>query len=195
LFPHEKQLAFRRTIMKRMYYLTGNLDSTEQISNDIHAAGITDWHFHVISKDEAGLYRRRIHGAHLFQKNEAICYGERGALIGFGVALLLAIGFTMARVPFGAGASGLVYVALFGFITLFGAWVGGLMGLATENRAIARFRDDIDTGNYLILIDVRPDREEAISQLMATKHPEARLMQVAGSTLVTPFEIVRSTPA
>lgn len=179
--------------MKRLYYLTGNLDSTEEISNDIHAAGITDWHFHVISKDEAGLYRRHIHGATLFQKNEAIRYGERGALMGLAVALLLTM-ILMADDSLAAGLSGLGYLAVFGFVTMFGAWAGGLMGLSTENRAIARFHDDLDAGHNLILIDVRREQEEAISRVMAEKHPEARLVEV-GSTLVTPFGMPGGTPA
>jgi hypothetical protein len=179
--------------MKRMYYLTSNLDSTEQISNDIHAAGITDWHFHVISKDEAGLYRRRIHGANLILKHDVIRYGELGAMIGFCMALLVTA-YVVATEPFGPNASGLVYVAIFGFITLFGAWVGGLTGLATENQAIAQYHGDIDAGKYLILIDVRRDREEAIQSLMAAKHPEARLVRV-GSTFVNPFQTLKSTPA
>lgn len=177
--------------MKRLYYLTANLDSTEEISTDIHAAGVTDWHFHVISKDEAGLYRRHIHGATLFQKNEAIRYGERGALAGLAVAALLTIVLAGDE---STDLSGLGYLAVFGFVTLFGAWVGGLMGLSTESRAIARFHDDLDAGRNLILIDVRGDQEEAIGRVMTEKHPEARLVEV-GSTLVTPFGTPGGTPA
>lgn len=177
--------------MKRLYYLTGNLDSTEGISNDIHAAGITDWHFHVISKDEAGLYRRHIHGATLFQKNEAIRYGERGALAGLALAVLLTM---ILMVDDSSGLGGLGYLAVFGFITLFGAWVGGLLGLSTENRAIARFHDELEAGHDLILVDVRREQEEAIRRVMAEQHPEARLVEV-GSTLVIPFDIPRGTPA
>ena len=179
--------------MKRMYYLTGSLDSTEQISNDIHDAGITNWHFHVISKDEVGLYRRHIQGANLFQKHDIIRYGERGALVGF-CSALLATGYAMGAEIFGAGASGFIYVAIFGLITLFGAWLGGLMGLATENQAIAQFHDEIDSGKYLILIDVHRDQEEAIRNLMASKHPETRLAQI-GSTLIHPFQRAGGMPA
>ncbi|CAI8736424.1 hypothetical protein [Methylocaldum szegediense] len=179
--------------MKRLYYLTGNLDSTEQISNDMHQAGITDWHFHVVSKDEAGLYRRNIHAANLIQKHDVIRSGERGAMIG-GVVGLLLTAFLMATEPFGPDVSGFVYVAAFGCVTLFGAWVGGLAGLATENHAIAQFHDDIHAGKYLIMIDVRRNQEERVRSLMAEKHPEAKLMRV-GSTFVNPFEFVKAKPA
>jgi hypothetical protein len=179
--------------MKRMYYLTGNLDSTEQISTDIHRAGITDWHFHVISRDEAGLYRRHIHGANLLLKHDIIRMGERGAMIGFAVALLVLI-YVLTTDRFGPDTSGLLYVAIFGFITLFGAWVGGLIGLATENQSVARFHDDIDAGKFLILIDIRPDQEAVVRQLMAHRHPEAELVQV-GSTVENPFASAGGAPA
>jgi hypothetical protein len=179
--------------MKRMYYLTGNLDSTEQISNDIHSAGISDWHFHVISRDEAGLYRRHVHGANLFQKQDVLRYGERGGMAGFIAALLVTLYIGTAE-PFGPNTSGLVYIAVFGFITLFGAWVGGLAGLATENKAIARFHDAIAAGQYLILIDVPKEKEGMVRELMEARHPEARLMQV-GSTLINPFDFSSPKPA
>jgi hypothetical protein len=41
--------------MKRLYYLSSSIESVEQVSNDLHEKGITDWNFHIISKDEAGL--------------------------------------------------------------------------------------------------------------------------------------------
>ena len=178
--------------MKRMYYLTNNLDSTEQISNDIHAAGVTDWHFHVISKDEAGLYRRHVHSANLFQKQDIIRYGERGAMSGF-VLALAATGYAMANQTFGPEATGFIYVAMFIFITLFGTWLGGLIGLSTENQAIAQYHGEIDKGNYLILIDVRRGEEESIAKLMAEKHPEARLIRI-GSNIVKPFELAKDNP-
>ncbi len=178
--------------MKRMYYLTGSLDSTEEISNDIHRAGITDWNFHVISKDEAGLYRRHIHGANLFHKHDVIRNAEHGALVSLVLATFATI-YTIAVEPFGPDTTGFIYVAIFGFITLFGAWLGGLTGLARENQSIAQFHGDIDAGQYLILIDVRAGQESAIKELMAGRHPEARLARV-GSSIVNPFQALWGTP-
>lgn len=177
--------------MKRMYYLTGSIDSTEQIANDLHEEGITDWNFHVHSKDDSGLYERRIHSANFIQRLDIIRYGERGAMIGFAIAMI-AIAYMMIAKPLGPQVDGLVYVAIFGFITLFGGWVGGLAGLATENQKIAMFHDDIEGGKYLILIDVRPGEEEKVNTLMARKHPEAELKRV-GSTLINPFKLNPAT--
>ena len=177
--------------MKRMYYLTGSIDSTEQIANDLHEEGITDWNFHVHSKDESGLYKRRFHSANFIQRLDIIRYSERGAMIGFAIAMI-ATAYIMIAKPLGPQVDGLVYVAIFGFITLFGGWVGGLAGLATENQKITMFHDDIEAGKYLILIDVRPGEEEKVKTLMARKHPEAEMKRV-GSTHINPFKLKPAT--
>lgn len=173
--------------MKRMYYLTSNLDSTEQISRDLHEEGITDWNFHVHCMDEAGLYKRRIHSANYIHKLDIVRYGERGAIVGFLIGIA-AVAYVITAQPFGPeGATTLAYVALCGFLTLFGAWVGGLAGLSHENQKIAMFHEEVERGKYLLLIDVRPDEEEKVKSLMARKHPEADLKRT-GSTFINPFK-------
>ncbi len=176
--------------MKRLYYLTGDLDSTEQISSDLHREGISDWHFHVLSKDDAGLYKRHVHSANFIHKLDVVRYAERGAIVGFMLALM-ATAYVIIAEPFGPSTSGLVYVAVFGFITLFGAWVGGLSGIATENQQIAAYHAEIEAGKYLLLIDVRPTEEERVRQLLSNKHPEAQYLR-SGSTFVNPFSLARS---
>ncbi len=177
--------------MRRMYYLTHSLDSTAQISNDLHQEGITDWNFHVLGRDEAGLYRRHIHSANYLQRLDIIRNAEQGAILGF-IGALLTTGYVIIAEPFGANQSGLVYVAIFGFITLFGAWAGGLVGIAKENQKIAQYHDEIESGKFLIMIDVLAGDEERVQSLMAQKHPEAQLKQI-GSTFINPFKFAGST--
>ncbi len=171
--------------MKRMYYLTDSLDSTEQISVDMRQQGIANWRFHVLSKDEAGLYERRIHSANDFQQLDIIRFGERGAVVGFIFAILVTI-FVLNFKPFGPNPGALIYLAIFGFITMFGAWVGGLAGIASENHKIALYRNELEAGKYLIMIDVRKGQEERVKALMEQQHPEAKLMRV-DSTFTNPF--------
>ena len=44
--------------MKCLYYLSPTLNSTHQISDDLHEVGVLDWFLHVIAKDEAGTFER-----------------------------------------------------------------------------------------------------------------------------------------
>ena len=172
--------------MRRIYYLTDTIDSTEKISTNLHQAGISDWNFHVLSKDEAGLYRRHIHSANPLQKLDIIRNAERGGVIGFGASVLATL-YVVTVEPFGANLSGLVYVAIFGFITLFGAWLGGLVGLSRENQKIAQYHDEIEAGKFLVMIDVKAGEESRVQDLMAKRHTEARFMRI-GSTFVNPFK-------
>lgn len=176
--------------MKRLYYLTDSIDSAEGISNDLHQAGVTDWNFHVLSKDEAGLYKRHIHSANYLQKLDIVRNGERGALIGFAAAVLVTW-YVVSAEPFGSQLNGLVYVAIFGIFTLFGAWMGGLVGLSCENQKIAQYHEEIEAGKFLIMIDVKVEQEEQVRAVMAKRHPEAQFKRV-GSTFINPFKFVHS---
>ena len=41
--------------MTCLYYLAPTLESTQRVTDDLHAAGVKDFFLHVISKDESGL--------------------------------------------------------------------------------------------------------------------------------------------
>lgn len=53
--------------MKCLYYLAPTLASTRTISDDLHAIGVKDWFIHVISNDEAGLKKERIHSSNYIE--------------------------------------------------------------------------------------------------------------------------------
>lgn len=176
--------------MKRIYYLTDTIDSTEQISKDLHSAGISDWNFHVLSKDEAGLYKRHIHSANYFQRLDIIRNAERGAMLGLLVGIYGMIYINTSQ-PFGPDPGLMAYVTVSGVLTLFGAWTGGLAGLGVENQKISRYHDDLEAGKYLVMIDVKAGEEDRVHDLMSQKHPEANFKRI-GSTLINPFKFSAS---
>ena len=171
--------------MKRLYYLTSSLDSVTRITEDLHRDGVTDWHLHVLSRNEAGLYHRQLHSANMFQENDVIHSGQLGALIG-GAAGLLAVTLLEWWNPFGVDVPLPVLVIVAGVFTMFGAWSGGLAGVTRENYKITRFHDDLVKGNHLIMVDVSREQEQRVRYHLSRYHPEACL---AGedTTLIFPF--------
>ncbi|MCL7419727.1 MAG: hypothetical protein M8364_02325 [Methylobacter sp.] len=161
--------------MKCLYYLTSTLNSTSHITDDLHKTGINDWFIHVLSKDESGLNKEKIHSSNYLEQLDILRYGIIGAIAGFIVGLMVA-GFVDSP-----DAPAIVFYAIIGVLTLFGAWEGGLTGIASENKKIALFHDDIEAGNYLILIYAREGMEDAIETVMSAKHPEAKLVAVDAS--------------
>jgi hypothetical protein len=175
--------------MNCLYYPAPTLDSARHISDDLHAVGVRDFFLHVISKDEAGLYERHIPSSNYLETLDLVRDGFIGSAIGF-LAGLIGVGLLKLFEPFGPNIPGLVYFATLAAATLFGAWEGGLTGIATENRKLAMFHDDIEAGRCLILIYALQDQEAAVMQMMRARHPEAELAAI-DRHFINPFSAVR----
>lgn len=161
--------------MKTNYYLSPTLKSTHQISENLQEVGIHDWFIHVVSKDETGLKKEHIHSSNYLETLDLVRNGAIGALIGFIIGVFSA-GALMYFKPFGPNMPEFVYLIVIALFTLFGIWEGGLAGVASENRKLAKFHEDLEQGKYLILIYVRKGQEQAVKDMMARKHSEAELV-------------------
>jgi len=171
--------------MKRLYYLTHDIDAADSISQTVHDAGITDWNFHVLSKDKAGLTTHRIHSTTPLHERDIIRSGERGALIGAALGLIVALVLVATNVV-PTTTMGYVGMAALVFVfTMHGAWSGGFLGIQTENYKVKQFHDDLEDGQYLLMIDVAPRDEETILKLMSLCHEATPMGD--DSTLITPF--------
>ncbi len=171
--------------MKCIYYISPTLKSTQEISDDLHAIGVDDWFLHIVSKDEGGLARTRLHSSNYLETLDLVRDGLIGAGMGFAAGLLLA-GVSMSAELFGPDVPLLAYAAMIFVLSCFGAWVGGLVGVASENKKISAFHEEIEAGKYVILIYAKKDQEERIKQMMATRHPEGQLAAV-DSSFLNPF--------
>jgi hypothetical protein len=156
-----------------MYYLAPNLVSTHQISDDLHSVGVDDWFLHIISKDEEGLKRDKLHSSNWLETTDLIRDGFIGANFGFIVGAILAF-LLIHFQPFGPNVPSVAAVFVVIVATLFGAWLGGLVGIDSENRKLRRFHDEIEAGKYLILIYARKGQGEKVKAMMNERHPEAR---------------------
>ena len=175
--------------MKCLYYLAPTLDSTQRVSDDLHASGVSDFFLHVISKNESGLKEQQIHSSNYLETRDIVRVGFMGAAVGVIVGLIGA-GLLMYFQPFGPDVPDIVYLIVVAVATLFGAWEGGLTGIASENKKLAKFRHDIAAGRYLILIYARSQQGAAVRAMMRAKHPEAELVAV-DRHFINPFSAVR----
>ena len=167
--------------MKRLYYLSPSIESAEQVSNDLHEKGITDWNFHIISKDDKGLYAHQLHSASLFHRTDVVRFMERGLISG-GV---LGLFFTMPLAYIEAFTFN-AWLGVAFFCVLFGSWAGFVGGISQENYKVQRFHSQISEGQYLIMVDVHKEHEELIRCVMSIRHPEA-VIQGQSSTITNPF--------
>lgn len=169
--------------MRRLYYLTRSFDSLDKISADVHQHGVSDWRFHIVSKDEAGLYTHRLHRAGVLDRTDIVRFIERGLMFGAIFGFVLTVGL---QVFGGIQWPLLAWIALIAFFTLAGGWLGGFGGITGENYRIRRFHTDIEKGEHLVMVDVPKKHVAKMKQIMAENHPEAR-PQGETSSLNNPF--------
>jgi hypothetical protein len=178
-----------RSPMKCLYYLAPTLESTQRISSDVRAVGVNDFLLHVISKDEAGLQKQHIHSSNYLETLDLIRDGLLGAAIGF-IPGVIGVGLLRYFEPFGPNVPRVVYFAMVAVAILFGAWEGGLTGIATENRKLAKFHDEIERGCYLILIYTPKEQEATVREMMRSRHPGAALAAI-DRHFINPFSAVQ----
>ena len=155
--------------MRRIYYLLDDIDEADLISDTLHDNGIADWQFHVMAKDEEGLYRHHLHRANILQKRDVVHSGERGALIGGAVGLYL----SAFILPWSI-SSNILLMSVLMVLTTVGVIVGGLLGNTHENYKIARFHEDLEKGRLLIMLDVKKDQHKLVMSLMENKFPDLK---------------------
>lgn len=177
--------------MKCLYYLAPTLTCTREVSDDLHEVGVKDFYLHVIAQDEAGLKQQHIHSSNWLETLDLMRNGFLGAFLGFIVGLV-GIALLMYFQPFGQNVQvpPLAYAALVGLATLLGAWEGGLVGIGTENKKLAKFHDDIEAGNYLILVYVRSHQEMLVRNMMQERHRGAELVAI-DTHYINPFSAVQ----
>jgi len=175
--------------VKCLYYTAPTLDSARRIHDDLHAVGVQDFFLHVICKDEAGLEQRHIPAGNYLETLDLARDGLIGSAIGFCAGL---IGAALLKVfaPFGPHVPNLVYFATVAAATLFGAWEGGLTGIASENKKLAKFHDDLEAGRCLILIYALQEQEAVVLRTMRARHPEAQLAAI-DRHFINPFSPLR----
>ena len=177
--------------MKCLYFLASTLSTSHDVSDDLHAVGIRDFYLHVISQDESGLKQEHVHAGNYLETRDVVRDGCIGAVLGL-AAGLVGISLLAYFQPLGADVQvpTFVYVVLTVVATMFGAWEGGLAGIANENNKLKKFHDDIAAGKYLILVYVRKHLEAQVRAMMQKKHPDAALVAV-DTHFINPFSAVQ----
>lgn len=174
--------------MKRLYYLTDSVTRAECVSDDIHKLGVSDWNFHVMSRDKDGLTKHHLHSTNpLIHERDMICIGERGALIGTfaGIFATFSFFFVMPDIPVRLVSQTLILFICLAF-GMGGAFLGATIGLARENAKITRFHDFLEAGNYLLMIDMHKNDAPRIEKMMTLQQG----VQAAGegNSIVNPFQ-------
>ena len=156
--------------MHRLFLLIPDVDLTNKVVNELKGLGIPERHMHVIGSTKQSL--EQLPKASVWQTTELAHGLEWGTGIGGTAGLLgglLTVAFPPGGIVLGGGALLIGAAAGAGV----GAALMGLMKGHEHNHQIDDFREALDQGELLLMLDVPKDETEVISGAILNHHPEA----------------------
>jgi hypothetical protein len=153
---------------RRLYFLLPDLDTTRKVVDELLLARIEERHIHVLAKE--GTELQDLPAATLFQKSDFVHAVERGLALGGGTGAVAGIAaIAIPGMVLGGGA--ILGIALAG--AGMGAWLAGMIGMDVPNSRLDEFESEINAGSILMMVDVRKEQVEQVSQSVKEHHPEA----------------------
>ena len=169
--------------MRRIYFLVPDIKTVHAIVDEVRAAGVEERHLHVIGPENVPL--EDLPEASLLQKSDFLPAIERGIPIGAVTGLLA--GLVTVVVPGGVAVGGGALLACMAAGAGVGTLMGSMVALDIPNSRHRQYQDAIDTGSFLMLIDVPAARVSELEDLVLNHHPEAELERVGARVLNAPL--------
>lgn len=155
---------------RRLYFLLPDVESAHRTANDLLLARIEDRHMHFLARRGTDL--GELHEANMLQKTDLLHGVGIGLAIG-GIGGLVLGAVIVAWPPEGTQPQ-MVAVLIAAVVgAVLGAWMSSMAGAAVPNSRLKQFRDEIERGKVLAIVDVPYGRVEQVRALVMRHHPEA----------------------
>ncbi|MEJ2686416.1 MAG: DUF1269 domain-containing protein [Gammaproteobacteria bacterium] len=158
--------------MRRIYFLVPDVNTAGQVVDELLLNRIEVRHIHVIARE--GTPMQNLPEASFVQASDFVPALERGVAAGGAtgvVAGVIAVSFPPAGLVLGGGA--LLGIALAG--AGMGALLSSMIGAGLPNSRLEHFKQSIEAGKVLMLVDVARQRVRDIEERVRTLHPEANI--------------------
>jgi hypothetical protein len=167
--------------MRRFCFLLPNVESAHGVVGDLRGAHIPDKDIFVIANERTDL--GDLPAASTVEKSDFYPQLKRGLALGGVIGTIGGlVAMRLAGAVFGGGA-----VVLFGLV---GAGINGLLaaiaGAAFPDSRLRQFEDAVEAGHVLVLVDVPPDKLEAVEASIRARHPEIEIETLEPRTPIVP---------
>jgi hypothetical protein len=166
--PHRAVATEGGFMRRRLYFILPDLGCAIRTANDLLLARIEDRHMHFAGRD--GMSLGSLHGATLAQTSDLQHSVQVGAAIGLCGGLLLGTYLVVAQ-PAGLDSGIGTFLACTFFGGMFGSWASSLIGLSVPSKKLAPFKDEIQAGKILLMVDVPVERVAEIQELVQGEAP------------------------
>ncbi len=159
--------------MKRLYYVTQDLDDAEMISKEVHEKGIDDHHFFVVCRDRKGIKTHHLHGSHTLEGTSIVSSRKRAYLLGGVVLGLGIIALTLFSHLFDAAPALPIFLLL--GVALLTTFLVNVVGRSFDGYLMGIFDQHLNRGEIIIIIDVARNQAESVETIL-DRHPKANFI-------------------
>jgi len=157
--------------MKRLYFIAKDLQTLLQAKAGIEGLNDQDMDLHVWGRNREVLVTHDLRPLDAVSQSDVVHSGEQGALMGCVAGMVLGA-ILMVAEPFGLETGFLPFVFVTILFTLFGSWLGGLVGVSSDNYQLERFHEQVDAGYYIMQLDVAQNALDNTVAHLARQAPE-----------------------
>ncbi len=159
---------------ERQFFFTPDLDAAKAVIDDLKDFGVPIEDLHVIANDQVSL--EAVPEADLEHRSDVIDAAKRGAATGGAIGLvgsIIAVTVPAAGLTLGGGA----ILAGTALGTALGTWFSTLVGVSVPNQDVEEYRDRIDRGEIMVIVDCEPEQQPALVAMLASRRSESLLLE------------------
>ena len=152
----------------RTFFLVENISAAKMLVPEIRLLGIGDEDIHVIANEDITL--EPLPEPDIVHRSDLVDAAKRGAMTGGVMGLaggVVAVTVPVAGLTLGGGA----VLAGTALGTALGTWFSTLVGVSVPNQDVEQYRDRIDRGEVMIIVDLEPGQEDRFTALVEERFP------------------------
>lgn len=156
---------------RRLYFVLPDVESAKRTADDLLLARVDDRRMRFLAKRGTDL--DPLHEAGYLDKTDMVHGAAVGLALGAIIGALVGV-MVVAYPPDGTNPQ-LVSILIGMLIGApLGGWMASMAGAAVPNSRLRQFQAEIEAGRVLMMVDVPFGRVDEITELVASRHPEAR---------------------
>lgn len=159
---------------ERQFFFSKDLEAAKKIIEDLEEFGITAEDLHVIAREDINL--EPLPEPDLSHRSDVVDAAKRGAATGGAIGLIgsiIAVTVPAAGLTLGGGA----ILAGTALGSALGTWFSTLVGVSVPNQDVEEYRDRIERGELMIIVDCEPEQQAALGAMLSSRHPRSLLLQ------------------
>lgn len=155
---------------RRLYFMLPNVADARTMLNELLIAHVEMRHIHFFAKE--GTLPTDMPEANLVQRTDLIHGAETGVMIG-ACSGLIAGSLFMIFPPKEIGLSIMILLVSTIFGAILGSWAHARTSSDIPNSKLLRFRERVEAGQVLLMLDVPLSRVKEIEVMISKDHPQA----------------------